>query len=182
MEIPKSIMERIPVRGVSWNPLIIMIKKKRTNIRRLVGIFLFMSISESLYFVKRATIPSINDVLTIALPRNVEIAISACPVYVEYALMTRSGRDVPRDIRVKPIRKLLIFIFFARAMDWSMNISENLINTISINIEIVIFCIEKIVAYISVVGNGESGIRTHGMISHTHALQACPFDHSGISP
>ncbi len=29
---------------------------------------------------------------------------------------------------------------------------------------------------------GENGIRTHGMISHTHALQACPFDHSGISP
>jgi hypothetical protein len=31
-------------------------------------------------------------------------------------------------------------------------------------------------------GDGESGIRTHGMISHTHAFQACPFDHSGISP
>ncbi len=31
-------------------------------------------------------------------------------------------------------------------------------------------------------GNGESGIRTHGMISHTLALQASPFDHSGISP
>ena len=30
--------------------------------------------------------------------------------------------------------------------------------------------------------NGESGIRTHGTISHTHALQACPFDRSGISP
>ena len=29
---------------------------------------------------------------------------------------------------------------------------------------------------------GESGIRTHGMNSHTHAFQACPFDHSGISP
>ena len=29
---------------------------------------------------------------------------------------------------------------------------------------------------------GESGIRTHGSLSRTHALQACPFDHSGISP
>ena len=29
---------------------------------------------------------------------------------------------------------------------------------------------------------GETGIRTLGTVSRTHAFQACPFDHSGISP
>ena len=29
---------------------------------------------------------------------------------------------------------------------------------------------------------GESGIRTHGTISDTHAFQACSFSHSDISP
>ena len=29
---------------------------------------------------------------------------------------------------------------------------------------------------------GESGIRTHGTISRTHAFQACAFDHSATSP
>ena len=30
--------------------------------------------------------------------------------------------------------------------------------------------------------NGESGIRTHGGVSPTHAFQACSFNHSDISP
>ncbi len=30
--------------------------------------------------------------------------------------------------------------------------------------------------------NGENGIRTHGTFTCTHAFQACPFGHSGISP
>src|SRR5213079_2078712 len=29
---------------------------------------------------------------------------------------------------------------------------------------------------------GESGIRTHGRVSPTHAFQACSIDHSDISP
>jgi hypothetical protein len=29
---------------------------------------------------------------------------------------------------------------------------------------------------------GEGGIRTHGTLTSTHALQACPFVHSGTSP
>src|SRR3954471_20412449 len=29
---------------------------------------------------------------------------------------------------------------------------------------------------------GESGIRTHGRVSPTHAFQACSFNHSDISP
>src|SRR4051812_11169673 len=29
---------------------------------------------------------------------------------------------------------------------------------------------------------GESGIRTHGRVSSTHAFQACSFNHSDISP
>ena len=29
---------------------------------------------------------------------------------------------------------------------------------------------------------GESGIRTHGRVSPTHAFQACSFSHSDISP
>src|SRR6476661_7006399 len=29
---------------------------------------------------------------------------------------------------------------------------------------------------------GESGIRTHGRVSPTHAYQACSFNHSDISP
>src|SRR5688572_17973394 len=31
-------------------------------------------------------------------------------------------------------------------------------------------------------GFGESGIRTHGRVSPTHAFQACSFNHSDISP
>src|SRR5688572_22128362 len=31
-------------------------------------------------------------------------------------------------------------------------------------------------------GGGESGIRTHGRVSPTHAFQACSFNHSDISP
>src|SRR4026208_1199358 len=31
-------------------------------------------------------------------------------------------------------------------------------------------------------GIGESGIRTHGRVSPTHAFQACSFNHSDISP
>src|SRR5437763_13691878 len=30
--------------------------------------------------------------------------------------------------------------------------------------------------------SGESGIRTHGGVSPTHAFQACSFNHSDISP
>src|SRR5215204_3003773 len=30
--------------------------------------------------------------------------------------------------------------------------------------------------------NGESGIRTHGGVSPTHAFQACSLNHSDISP
>ena len=29
---------------------------------------------------------------------------------------------------------------------------------------------------------GESGIRTHGTVSRTHAFQACALSHSAISP
>jgi hypothetical protein len=32
------------------------------------------------------------------------------------------------------------------------------------------------------VDGGESGIRTHGTVSRTHAFQACSFNHSDISP
>jgi hypothetical protein len=32
------------------------------------------------------------------------------------------------------------------------------------------------------VDGGESGIRTHGRVSPTHAFQACSFNHSDISP
>src|SRR4029077_18291955 len=35
---------------------------------------------------------------------------------------------------------------------------------------------------ISKLGFGESGIRTHGRVSPTHAFQACSFNHSDISP
>ena len=31
-------------------------------------------------------------------------------------------------------------------------------------------------------GGGESGIRTHGTVSRTHAFQACALSHSAISP
>ena len=32
------------------------------------------------------------------------------------------------------------------------------------------------------VDGGESGIRTHGTVSRTHAFQACALSHSAISP
>jgi hypothetical protein len=32
------------------------------------------------------------------------------------------------------------------------------------------------------VAGGESGIRTHGTVSRTHAFQACALSHSAISP
>ena len=32
------------------------------------------------------------------------------------------------------------------------------------------------------VNGGESGIRTHGTVSRTHAFQACALSHSAISP
>ena len=32
------------------------------------------------------------------------------------------------------------------------------------------------------VHGGESGIRTHGTVSRTHAFQACALSHSAISP
>ena len=83
-----------------------------------------------------ANIPSISEVLTMALPRNVDIAISGCPLEVEYALITRSGRDVPRASSVNPIKKLLIFIFLANAVDWSMNMSDAFINIASANMAI----------------------------------------------
>jgi hypothetical protein len=35
---------------------------------------------------------------------------------------------------------------------------------------------------ISMVNGGESGIRTHGTLSRTHAFQACALNHSAISP
>src|SRR3982074_1092927 len=31
-------------------------------------------------------------------------------------------------------------------------------------------------------GGGESGIRTHGTVSRTHAFQGCALSHSAISP
>ena len=74
--------------------------------------------------------PRTNDVLTIELPSKVEIDISGLPVKVEYALITKSGRVVPSATRVNPTRKLLILNFFAKAVDWSMKISADLINTI----------------------------------------------------
>jgi hypothetical protein len=34
----------------------------------------------------------------------------------------------------------------------------------------------------AILDGGESGIRTHGRVSPTHAFQACSFNHSDISP
>src|SRR5216684_1171166 len=40
----------------------------------------------------------------------------------------------------------------------------------------------KTAIYISTGYGGESGIRTHGTVSRTHAFQACALSHSAISP
>ena len=34
----------------------------------------------------------------------------------------------------------------------------------------------------SLIGGGESGIRTHGTCEGTHTFQACALNHSAISP
>jgi hypothetical protein len=42
-----------------------------------------------------------------------------------------------------------------------------------------------LLSYINVlvfIDGGESGIRTHGTVSRTHAFQACALSHSAISP
>ena len=35
---------------------------------------------------------------------------------------------------------------------------------------------------VTCISGGESGIRTHGTVSRTHAFQACALSHSAISP
>ncbi len=49
------------------------------------------------------------------------------PFLMEVREVTNSGIEVPRAIRVKPIKKLLTLNFFAKAVDWSMKISEDLL-------------------------------------------------------
>ena len=46
------------------------------------------------------------------------------------------------------------------------------------------YCATHPCKYLKIKGNvgGESGIRTHGRVSPTHAFQACSFNHSDISP
>ena len=39
-----------------------------------------------------------------------------------------------------------------------------------------------IINHLARINGGESGIRTHGRVSPTHAFQACSFNHSDISP
>lgn len=83
----------------------------------VIGMFFFKSISASLYLQNSAKNPSNKETLTNALPRNVDIATSWWPIAVEYVPITMSGSDVPSDMSVNPIKKLLIFIFFAKATD-----------------------------------------------------------------
>src|SRR4051812_14789512 len=43
-------------------------------------------------------------------------------------------------------------------------------------------CKQSRINYLQRSYGGESGIRTHGRVSPTHAFQACSFNHSDISP
>ncbi len=45
-----------------------------------------------------------------------------------------------------------------------------------------VIAFQLIAGYRKLIIGGETGIRTLGTVARTHAFQACPFDHSGISP
>ena len=104
-------------------------------------------------------------------PRHVDEAIASFPA--SPALLPLSGPDVLRvgafTFETMPAVQIQRHCFrTARSLARYCTLGE----LISLNI---------VVSPGNLVG-GESGIRTHGRVSPTHAFQACSIDHSDISP
>ena len=104
----------------------------------------------------------VPDVMTEVAPNRIDLW-EAKRRYVREPIRSGSRRDALYDIRRRPPQRRCQAARTGRGSDHPASDA-------------------RVRAGADAADGGESGIRTHGRVSPTHAFQACAIDHSAISP